>query len=483
MTRQTSLPESGLRAPRVARIRCLRPGEHRRAGRALTALLLAASSMAAGAQGLPMYRAQPPDGLALPDLPVQDPPQEVVGPDPRLPAPQASLVPTVKIAPAVGWLPGQSPTPAPALQVHRFADGLDHPRWLYVLPNADVLVAEANKPTRRTASVSAWVQGLAMKRAGAGTPSADRITLLRDTDGDGVADERHVFLQDLASPFGMALVGDTLYVANADALVAVPYRSGMTRVESAPVVVLPLPAGRNHHWTKNILASEDGRTLYISVGSNSNIGEHGMDEEQGRAAIWAYDVATGRARVFASGLRNPNGMAFAPGTRTLWTVVNERDGLGNDLVPDYLTSVSDGAFYGWPYSWWGEHVDARVQPQRPDLVARAKAPDYALGAHVAALGLSTSAGLSGWPRGFAQGMFIGEHGSWNRKPLTGYQVVFVPFSDGQPAGSPVKVLDGFVNQDGQARGRPVGVAVDRGGGLLVADDVGNVVWRVTARPR
>lgn len=483
MTRRNLFSENGKGTPPPWAYGGWGPSRLRRAGRILLATVWVASAMSVGAQGMSTPRLPSSEVPVLPELPVQPPPPEGVGPDPRLPAPQESLVPTVKIAKAVGWLPGQSPTAAGALQVHRFADGLDHPRWIHVLPNGDVLVAEANKPTRRSASVSGWVQGLVMKRAGAGVPSADRITLLRDTDGDGVADERHVFLEDLASPFGMALVGETLYVANADALVSVPYRSGMTRAESAPVPVLPLPSGRNHHWTKNVVASEDGRTLFISVGSNSNIGEHGMEEEQGRAAIWAYDVATGRARVFASGLRNPNGMAFAPGTRTLWTVVNERDGLGNDLVPDYLTSVEDGAFYGWPYAWWGQYVDVRVKPPRPDLVAKAKAPDYALGAHVAALGLSTSAGLTGWPRGFAQGMFIGEHGSWNRNPMTGYQVVFVPFSGGQPAGSPVTVLDGFVNLDGQARGRPVGVAVDRGGGLLVADDVGNVVWRVTARPR
>jgi glucose/arabinose dehydrogenase len=460
-------------------------GRGARLGRAVLCMAMAGLVAAAPlrAEVVPRGLGTPEGSSSLPVSPVQDPPPEVVGPDPQLPEPQTQLVPVVKVARAVGWLPGQKPEAASPLEVRRFADGLDHPRWILVLPNGDVLVAEASQPARRAASVSAWVQALVMKRAGAGGPSADRITLLRDVDGDGEADERHVFAQGLTSPFGMALVGSTLYIANADALVSVPYRPGMTRSDVVPTTLLKLPAGRNHHWTKNVVASDDGRTLFITVGSNSNIGENGMDEEEGRAAVWAYDIATGQSRVFASGLRNPNGLAFAPGTRTLWTVVNERDGLGHDLVPDYLTEVEDGAFYGWPYAWWGQHVDERVTPQRPDLVARARAPDYALGAHVAALGLTTSAGLSGWPRGYAQGMFIGQHGSWNRKPMTGYQVVFVPFSGGRPAGSPVTVLSGFVNGAGEAKGRPVGVAVDRKGGLLVADDVGDVVWRVSARPR
>jgi glucose/arabinose dehydrogenase len=300
--------------------------------------------------------------------------------------------------------------------------------------------------------------------------------LLRDADGDGRAELRTVFLQGLHSPFGMALVGDQLYVANADALVRVPYAPGQTQSGAAPQKVTDLPAGTNHHWTKGLAASPDGRKLYVSVGSNSNVAERGMDEEEGRAAIWEVDVATGAKRVHASGLRNPVGLAFEPGTGTLWAVVNERDELGSDLVPDYLTSVRQGAFYGWPWSYWGANVDARVQPPRPDMVARAVAPDYALGNHVAPLGLAFSDARM--PTPFAGGAFIGEHGSWNRKPRSGYKVVFVPFADGKPAGPPRDVLTGFVSSEGKASGRPVGVAVDRSGALLVADDVGGVVWRV-----
>lgn len=408
-----------------------------------------------------------------------------LGANPTLPAPEHRLLPTVNVSPATPWLPGQQPVAAIGLQVSRFADGLDHPRWLHVLPNGDVLVAESNAPAKKTSGLLDWIRGRVMKRAGAGSPSADRITLLRDTTGDGVADVRSVFMSGLTSPFGMALVADTLYVANADALVKVPYPRGTTRIDATPDAVLPLPAGRNHHWTKNVIASPDGHTLYVSVGSNSNIGENGLDEEDGRAAIWAVDRASGQARPFASGLRNPNGMAWAPAGKAgdapvLWTVVNERDELGNDLVPDYLTSVKQDDFFGWPWSYWGQHVDTRVQPPQPDKVARARAPDYALGAHVAALGLAHSAGLGPWPSAFHSGMFIGEHGSWNREPPSGYKVVFVPFANGQPAGLPVDVLTGFRDSEGHALGRPVGVALDGRGGLLVADDVGNVIWRVTA---
>lgn len=405
-----------------------------------------------------------------------------VGPAPRLPAPEQRLIPTVNIAPALPWAAGEGPVAAAGLKSTRFADGLAHPRWLLVLPNGDVLVAESNAPRRSGGSLMDWIRGLVMKRAGAATESADRITLLRDADGDGVAETRSVFLRDLHSPFGMALVDGTLFVANADALVRVPYVSGSMQVDTAPVPVLALPSGRNHHWTKNVIASPDGKRLYVTVGSNSNIGENGLDEESERAAVWEIDPATGAHRVFAHGLRNPNGLAWMPQTGALWTVVNERDELGNDLVPDYLTSVKDGAFYGWPYSYWGTHVDTRVKPQRPDLVVRALAPDYALGAHVAALGLATSVGLDGWPKPFAEGMFIGEHGSWNRDPLSGYKVVFVPFAGGRPSAEPVDVLTGFVDAQGRARGRPVGVAVDGRGGLLVADDVGNAIWRVVNSP-
>ena len=408
-----------------------------------------------------------------------------VGPDPVLPPPNPTLIPTVEIAPAVGWPPGTMPTPAEGLVVTAFATGLDHPRWLHVLPNGDVLVAETNAPPRASADggLKAKIMGLLMAEAGAATPSADRITLLRDADGDGVAEFRSVFLSGLASPFGMALVGDTFYVANTDALVSVPYRAGQVRIDAAPTVVTPLPAGaRNHHWTKNVVAAPDGTRLYVTTGSNSNVAEHGMAEEFERAAILEVDPASGDYTVFASGLRNPNGMDWRGGV--LWTVVNERDALGSDLVPDYLTSVRRGGFYGWPYSYFGGHVDARVQPPRPDLVARAIVPDYALGTHVAALGLAFTGGdgpaASALPARFAQGAFIGLHGSWNRDPPAGYAVVFVPFSDGRPDGFPLDVLTGFRTAGGDARGRPVGVAIDAHGALLVADDVGNAVWRVSS---
>lgn len=404
-----------------------------------------------------------------------------VGPDPKLPAPNMTLIPTVLIAPAIGWPTGALPSAAPGFSVAAFASGLDHPRWLYVLPNGDVLVAETNAPPKPEAnkSIKGKVMGLMMKRAGASVPSANRITLLRDGNGDGSAETRSVFMQGLNSPFGMALVGNTLYIANADALVRVPYTTGQTRIDAAPVKVVDLPGGPiNHHWTKNVLASRDGRRLYVTVGSNSNIAENGMDNEVDRAAILEVDPAAGRHRVFASGLRNPNGLGWQPQSGALWTVVNERDELGSDLVPDYLTSVRDGGFYGWPYSYFGQHVDSRPQPPRPDLVAKAIRPDYALGSHVAPLGLAFYQGalLSAH---YAGGAFIGLHGSWNRRPRSGYKVVFVPFSGGKPSGPPEDVLTGFVNNDGDAHGRPVGVAVDRAGAVLVADDVGNTVWRVT----
>ena len=406
-----------------------------------------------------------------------------VGPSPVLPPPKEGLIPTVDIAPAKGWPQGGKPQAAPGLQVAALATGLDHPRWLHVLPNGDVLVAESNKPqTPETEKkgIRAWIMKKVMEKAGAGVPSADRITLLRDADGDGVAETRTVFLKGLHSPFGMALVGDSLYVANADGIVRFPYREGATGITAAPHKVAPLPAGLNHHWTKNIIVSRDGSKLYATVGSNSNVGENGMDIEANRAAILEVDLESGSTRLFASGLRNPNGMAWEPQTGALWTVVNERDEIGSDLVPDYLSSVKEGGFYGWPYSYYGKHVDVRAQPPRPDLVARAIVPDYALGAHVAALGLAFAEGAQLGPR-FASGAFVGQHGSWNRKPLSGYNVVFVPFANGKPDGKPVEVLTGFVDRNGDALGRPVGVAIGKAGALLVADDVGNVVWRVTAR--
>lgn len=408
------------------------------------------------------------------------------GPNPQLPEPNKTLIPTVNVAPAKGWPEGGKPTPAAGTAVEAFATGLDHPRWVVVLPNGDVLVAESNKPPKPEGSGSGGIRGWVMKkmmgRAGAEVPSANRITLLRDADGDGKPEVRTVFLQNLTSPFGMALVGNRFYVANADALVSFPYETGQTTISAPAQKVTDLPAGINHHWTKNVIANADGSKLYVTVGSNSNVGENGMDIEEGRAAIWEVDVKSGEKRLFGTGLRNPNGMAWEPQSKTLWTVVNERDEIGSDLVPDYLTSVKDGAFYGWPYSYYGQHVDVRVQPQKPELVAKAVVPDYALGAHTASLGLAWSAGSDALPATMATGMFIGQHGSWNRKPHSGYKVIFVPFTGGKPQGEPVDVLTGFLSQDGDALGRPVGVALDKRGALLVADDVGNVIWRVTKAP-
>lgn len=403
------------------------------------------------------------------------------GPGPTLPEPAPQRVPTVKIAEAVGWPAGVTPTPAPGFRVQAFASGLDHPRWLYRLPNGDILVAETNAPPRpegRSVGIRGWIQGLVMKRAGARAPSPDRITLLRDADGDGVAETRTVFLENLTSPFGMALVGQTLYVANADAVVAFPYQTGQTQITGAPRRLAALPAGRNHHWTKSLVASADGTRLYVGVGSNSNIAEHGMVEEEGRAAIHEIDIATGAGRVFASGLRNPVGLAWQPDSGKLWVAVNERDELGNDLVPDYMTSVTPGGFYGWPWSYFGQIVDTRVEPANPAMVARALRPDYALGAHTASLGLTFGEGGL-FPARYRGGAFVGQHGSWNRIPRNGYRVIFVPFAGGVPVGPPEEVLGGFLNDQDQAMGRPVGVQFDRSGALLVADDVGNVIWRVS----
>jgi len=408
-----------------------------------------------------------------------------IGPHPALPEPHTALIPTVHVVTAKGWPADGAPTPAEGMTVTAFARGLDHPRWLYVLPNGDVLVAETNAPTRPddNKGLKGWFFKKFQKKAGGGVPSANRVTLLRDADGDGVAETRSVLLEKLTSPFGMALVGDTLYVANTDALVRFPYTRGETHIVAAPTVVTPLPAGTiNHHWTKNVVASPDGRRLYVSVGSNSNVAENGIDKETERAAILEVDPATGGHRVFASGLRNPVGMAWEPERGALWVSVNERDELGSDLVPDYMTSVHDGAFYGWPFSYYGQHIDTRPKARRPDLVAKAVAPDYALGAHTASLGLAWSPdSAASLPARFRHGMFVGQHGSWNRRPRSGYRVIFVPFANGMPAGSPVDVLTGFVREGGDAMGRPVGVAIDGRGALLVADDVGNAVWRVRAR--
>jgi glucose/arabinose dehydrogenase len=409
---------------------------------------------------------------------------EGTGPQPRWVPPRSSLIPTVNIAPARGWPAGTMPQAAAGTRVMAFARGLDHPRWLMVLPNGDVLVAETNAPARPDdgQGLRGAIMALVMQRAGAAVPSPNRITLLRDSQGRGVADMRSVLLEGLNAPFGMALVGSDLYVADTDAILRFPYSPGLTRITAPGVVVCALPAGPiNHHWTKNLIASADGRRLYVTVGSNSNVAERGMAVEAERAAIWEVDISTGAHRLYANGLRNPNGLAWAP-DGSLWTVVNERDELGSDLVPDYLTSVQQGGFYGWPYSYFGSHVDLRVEPQHPEFVARALVPDYALGPHTASLGLAASAGTA-LPARYANGMFVGQHGSWNRRPHSGYRVIFVPFDGSRPSGAaPLEVLGGFLDTEGQAYGRPVGVAVDREGGLLVADDVGNVVWRVTGAP-
>lgn len=406
-----------------------------------------------------------------------------IGPNPTLPEPKTSLIPDINVVKAIGWPAGATPVAAAGMAVNAFATGFQHPRWLYVLPNGDVLVAETNAPVRPKdgRGIRGWFFKRFQKKAGGAVPSANRITLLRDVDGDGVAEIRKEFLKGLSAPFGMALVGNTLYVANSDAVVSFPYAAGQTEITAAPTKVVDLPAGEiNHHWTKNIIASADGSQLFVSIGSNSNAAENGIQNETDRAAVWVVNLRDGTHRVFASGLRNPVGMTWEPQTRALWVAVNERDELGSDLVPDYMTSVRDGGFYGWPYSYYGAHIDKRVKPQRPDLVAAALVPDYALGSHTASLGLTWS-DASAMPASFREGMFVGQHGSWNRTPRAGYRVIFVPFSGGRPSGQPVELLTGFVKENGEAMGRPVGVAIDKRGALLVADDVGNTVWRVQGR--
>ncbi|MBD0415172.1 PQQ-dependent sugar dehydrogenase [Oryzicola mucosus] len=402
------------------------------------------------------------------------------GPRPTLPPPNPTLIPTVNIAKAGTWPQGQTPTPAQGLAVNEFAGGLDHPRWLHVLPNGDVLVVESNKPpkTDEKFSLRGWVQGIVMGAAGAEVPSANRISLLRDADGDGVAEMKVPFLQNLNSPFGVTLSKGTLYVANTDAIMAFPYQDGQTEITAPGEKIVDLPGGPiNHHWTKDVIASPDGTKLYATAGSNSNVGENGMDAEENRAAVLEIDLATRSMRVFASGLRNPNGLSWQPDSGALWVAVNERDEIGSDLVPDYMTSVKDGGFYGWPYSYFGQHVDTRVTPPRPDLVQKAIMPDYALGPHTASLGLTFNTGMLFGPE-FRNGAFIGQHGSWNRKPRSGYKVIFVPFANGMPSGDPRDILTGFISKDDKALGRPVGVAVNNDGALLVADDVGNKIWRV-----
>ena len=438
----------------------------------------AKSVVAVGITGLAL-------SLAACDEPETTTVSQTFGATPTLVEPEKSLTPTVNVAKAVGWPSGATPIAADGMTVNAFATALDHPRTLYVLPNGDVLVAETNAPDRpaENRGIKGWITKIVMGRAGADTTSANRITLLRDANGDGIAEIRSVFLEGLNSPFGMALVGNDFYVANSDAIMRFPYHTGDLKITAPGVKLADLPAGAlNHHWTKDLVASPDGSKLYATVGSNSNIAENGMDAETNRASVLEVDRATGKWRVFASGLRNPNGPAWQPQSGALWVVVNERDELGNDLVPDYMTSVKDGGFYGWPYSYFGQHVDVRVQPQRPDLVAKAIAPDYALGAHTASLGLAFNTGRL-FPSEMANGAFIGQHGSWNRKPRSGYKVIFVPFSNGMPSGRPKDILTGFLNADGQAQGRPVGVAIDKQGALLVADDVGNAVWRVRPATR
>jgi glucose/arabinose dehydrogenase len=408
------------------------------------------------------------------------------GPNPPLPKVQHSLIPQVGIPDVVGWPKGAGPIAPAGFTVVRYAEGLDHPRWLYVLPNGDVLVAEsASVPSpadKSNQGIKGFFQKLLMKKVGSAKPSPNRIFLLRDADGDGVAESRMLFAQGLNQPFGMTLVGDTLYVANSDGVVSFPYAPGQTTEAGAGQKVFDLPGPPiNHHWTKNVVASLDGTKLYATVGSNSNVGDNGLENEKGRAAIWEYDIASRQARIYASGIRNPNGIDFEPTTHAMWTVANERDEIGPDLPPDYLTSVKDGGFYGWPWSYWGQNVDVRAKPANPDMVAKAIVPDFGMGPHTASLGLAFYT-ASAFPQAYRGGAFIGQHGSWNRKPLNGYRVVFVPFANGRPVNAPQAFLTGFLNAKNQIQGRPVGVVVDRSGGLLVADDVGGIVWRVTPTP-
>jgi glucose/arabinose dehydrogenase len=407
---------------------------------------------------------------------------DLVGAGVQLPAPVRSLVPTVNFSQAQPWPAGKQPIAPDGFRVTAYASGLDHPRWLYVLPNGDVLAAEASAVPRRDRSIAQVVQVWLQRNAGSIKDNANRITLLRNVNKAGTAEQRFIFASGLNQPFGMFLLKGNFYVANTDGVWRFPYRDGDTHLEGSGEKILDLPAGGyNNHWTRNLIANRAGTKLYVTVGSGSNVGENGIDSEFHRANILEFNPDGSGLRVFASGLRNPNGLAFAPGTDTLWTVVNERDMLGNDLVPDYLTSVKDGGFYGWPYSYWGKNVDERVKPPRPDLVATAIPPDYALGSHVAALGL-TFYTCEALPQHFRGGAFIGEHGSWNRRPFTGYKVVFVPFHEGRPNGNPEDFVTGFMpaDQPGVTYGRPVGVAVDSTGALLIADDVGDTVWRVAA---
>lgn len=407
-----------------------------------------------------------------------------IGPDPVLPAPSSALFPDLKVAEVVGWKDGETPQVPEGLTVTAYAKDLANPRTVHTLPNGDVLVVQSRGPAGEPISrpkdmIRGWIMSLAHGSGGGEQKESNIITLLRDTNRDGKVDERHDLLTKLDSPFGVAWKDNTLYVASTSAILAYPYQLGQNEITAKPKVLTPLPGGPiNHHWTKDLALSPDGRMLYVSVGSNSNIVENGLEAEKGRAAIWQVDRQTGSARVFASGLRNPNGLTFHPQTGALWTVVNERDELGPNLVPDYMTSVKEGAFYGWPWSYYGNHVDARVNPQRPEMVDKAIRPDYALSSHVAALGLTFSTN-SALPAAFANGAFVGEHGSWNRNTFNGYKVVYVPFENGRPSGKAQDVITGFMQND-QARGRPVGVGIDGTGALLVADDAGNAVWRIAS---
>lgn len=398
------------------------------------------------------------------------------GSDPVVPAakPQGSI-PTLKMPTAQGWSDGQKPAVAPGLKVNAFATGLDHPRWIEVLPNGDVLVAEASQVPSPVRNLFGYAMQATMRRADALGVSANRITLFRDRDGDGVAETRKTFMQGLSQPFGMALLGETFYVGNTDGVVAFPYVAGADSIVAPGRKLISFKSGG--HWTRSLLPSPDGRKLYVGVGSLSNIAEQGMAVEEGRACVYELDLASGEGRIFAGGLRNPVGLAWEPQTRLLWTVVNERDGLGDETPPDYLTSVRDGGFYGWPYCYWGQTVDDRV-PQDPAAVAQAVTPDYALGGHTASLGLCWLP--AGTLPGFPDGMVIGQHGSWNRSTLSGYKVVFIPFENGRPSGPPRDILSGFLAPDEKVSyGRPVGVTLGPDGSLLVADDVGDVIWRVT----
>lgn len=407
--------------------------------------------------------------------------KEGMGNNPQLPAPKLEKMPTVSIAKAVRWDENTMPTVPAGFNINAFAKGLDHPRWLYTLPNGDVLVAETNGPANPDAgfSIRGWFAQKLMKKAGAGVKSPDRITLLRDADKDGVAELKTVFAENLTSPFGMALVDNTLYIANADALVKYDYVPEMTRVNGPFTKVIDLPAGINHHWTKNVIAAKNGKLL-VTVGSNSNVGENGMQMEENRAAILEIDPVLQTSRVFASGLRNPNGMVIEPQTGALWTIVNERDQLGGDLVPDYLTSVKEGGFYGWPYYYYGQHIDPRIKSPVPARIQESIKPDYALGSHTASLGLLNASDTQLGER-FAEGMFIAQHGSWNRSPKSGYKVIYVPFKNGIANGDSIDVVTGFLNIDEEAQGRPVGLEHDQTGALLIADDVGNTIWRVTKK--